>query len=94
MIIHINSNIIKSNSKHDKNDAPISIRKTKSAKVLYRCHELLINVPIKIVYDKINPLPCGAKVWIETRSKCIVEETTTNKGNTGRILHEFNLILD
>lgn len=85
MIIHINSNIIKSNSKHNKNDPPVSIRDTKSGKVIHRCHDLNITVPTRIVYDKEKPLPCGAKVWIEINNRYVkpqVEEMEFRNGHT------------
>ena len=65
MFIHINSNVIKSNKKHNKMDPPITVRRVKS-KVEARYHELIIDGPCKIVYAPDRPLPCGARVWIET----------------------------
>ena len=44
MFIHINSNVIKSNKKHNKMDPPITVRRVKS-KVAGRYHELFIDGP-------------------------------------------------
>ena len=67
MFIHINSNVIKSNKKHNKMDPPITVRRVKS-KVEARYHELIIDGPCKFVYAPDNPLSCGARVWSETDS--------------------------
>ncbi len=86
MIIHINSNIIKANTKHDKNDPPISIRRTKSGKVLHRCHDLNITVPTRIQYYRHKPLPCGAKVWIEIHNREINPQVEVMEFSNGDIL--------
>ena len=70
MIIHVNSNTIKSNRKRGESTPPLSIRKTKSAKAEY-CHEVGIKdangvVIARVVYHPDSPLSCGAQVWIET----------------------------
>lgn len=70
MIVHVNSNTIKANRKHGTHTAPLSIRKTRSAKATY-CHELMIldkdgTVVARVVYEPENPLSCGAQIWIET----------------------------
>lgn len=66
MIIHINSHIIRSNINSDVKLPPISVRKTRSGKVISRHFELDIKGPCKIIYNPNKPLPCGARVWIET----------------------------
>lgn len=69
-IIHVNSNTIRSNRKHDKNDPPLSIRKTRSAKAVYAHQVNLVDqqgqVVARIVYQPESPLSCGAQIWIET----------------------------
>jgi hypothetical protein len=65
MIVHVNSNMIRSNAKHGDNKPPLTVRKNKTA-IVNRCHELEIKGASKIVYRPDNPLPCGAKVWVET----------------------------
>jgi len=35
------------------------------------CHEVIIDSPCKVIYSPDKPLPCGAKVWIETEGNII-----------------------
>jgi len=71
--IHIKSNTIKSNKKRDKNDPPITIRKGRS-KVIGYVHSVKILGESTVKYCPNNPLPCGAKVWIETDSEIEIGE--------------------
>jgi hypothetical protein len=69
-IVHVNSNTIRSNKKHQAEQPPLSVRKTRSAKAAY-CDEVEIfdglgNVVARVVYQPSTPLSCGAQVWIET----------------------------
>ncbi len=69
MIIHVNSNTIRSNRKHGKIDSPLTVRETRSGKALY-CDRVEIcdangNVVATVVYEPDSPLSCGAQVWIE-----------------------------
>lgn len=63
IIIHINSNIIKSNKHKSKSEREpvIAIKGAINSYV----HELVIPAPCRIVYEPDKPLSCGAKVWIE-----------------------------
>lgn len=66
-IIHVNQHNIKANSKGE--NLPVITCKTyKSNKY---ANEAIIygkdgSVVAKIIYSPNKPLPCGAKVWIET----------------------------
>jgi hypothetical protein len=69
-IVHVNSNTIRSNRKHQREQPPLSVRKTRSARALY-CSEVEIydelgNVVARVVYQPSTPLSCGAQVWVET----------------------------
>lgn len=69
-IIHVNSNVIRSNRKRGESNPPLSVRKTRSAKAIY-ANEVLLkdslgNVIAAVVYKPETPLSCGAQVWIET----------------------------
>ena len=77
--IHINSNKIKSNSKHGKTDPVVTIRQ--GQKVVMYAHEVLIKGPSKVIYSPDKPLSCGAKVWIEVEDNIDVE---------GIVLDEFS----
>lgn len=68
--VHVNSNTIKSNAKHDENEPPLTIRTSQHKEY---CHEVVLLgqdglEAARVVYRPNNPLSCGAKVWIETRS--------------------------
>lgn len=62
--VHINSNTIKSNAKHGRNDPVVTVRK--GSKVLDRGLRVTVHGPSQVVYEPNDPLSCGAKVWIET----------------------------
>ena len=71
-IIHINQHIIRRNSKRGEREPVITCKTYKDNTY---CHEVIINKHTKIVYRPDNPLPCGAKVWIETEGEIkILEE--------------------
>ena len=36
-------------------------------------HEVKIEGPSKVVYSPDKPLPCGARVWIETEEKVVLD---------------------
>lgn len=67
-IIHVNQHVIRSN--HKKNERfPVLSVKTGSTNTY--AHEVIIkdeqgNPVARVVYSPGKPLPCGAKVWIET----------------------------
>lgn len=68
-VLHVNQHNIKANAKGA--DLPVltvkdwrNNRKGNEAKILDRNGELVA----RLVYSPDKPLPCGAKVWIETYS--------------------------
>ena len=67
-IVIINRNVIASNKKHNKQDAPISIRRGKNGKPHYQS-EYVFDGRGKIVYSPDKPLKCGATVWLEIDEK-------------------------
>ena len=69
-IIHVNMHKIRSNKKNDTNDPVITVKTYKSNNY---AHEVDIQGPSKIVYSKDKPLPCGARVWIETEEKVVLD---------------------
>lgn len=72
--IHINRNIIQYNQKHD-TAFPVC-RVQEGNKVRY-CREVYWDGPSKMIYRPENPLPCGAKLWIETEAEVdLIEECT------------------
>ena len=69
-IIHVNMHKIRSNKKNNTDDPVITVKTYKSNNY---AHEVDIQGPSKIVYSKDKPLPCGARVWIETEEKVVLD---------------------
>lgn len=65
-IIHVNQNVIRSNLKHGTNRPALTFRKGRNGKKATPAHEVEILGPSKIIHSPHDPLPCGARVWIET----------------------------
>jgi hypothetical protein len=69
-IVHVNSNVIRSNRKRGETIPPLSVRKTRSAKATYADRVVIKdsfgNTVATVVYEPETPLSCGAQVWIET----------------------------
>ena len=68
--IHINQHVIRSNKKNGTNEPVITVKTSKSNDY---AHEVEIKGPSKIIYSPDKPLPCGAKVWIETEEKIVLD---------------------
>ena len=71
-IIHVNQHKIKRNAKTGERQSVLTVKTYKSNTY---CHEAVIDGPSKVVYSPDKPLPCGARVWVETNSNvtCIKE---------------------
>ena len=65
-IVHVNQHKIRSNARSGARDPVFTVKTYKSNTY---AHEVEIGGPCKIVYSPDKPLPCGAKVWIETESE-------------------------
>ena len=68
--IHINMHVIRSNKKNGTNDPVITVKTYKSNTY---GHEVEILGKSKVVYNPKNPLPCGARVWIETDCDVLID---------------------
>jgi hypothetical protein len=68
--IHINRHRIQANAKHGINEPVITVKRGKST---YYGHQVFIAGPSHVIYRPEKPLPCGAKVWIETRATVSVD---------------------
>lgn len=62
-IIHVNQHAIRRNSKTGGNEPVLTV---KTYKTNTYAHEVTVNGPCRVVYSPDKPLPCGARVWIET----------------------------
>jgi len=61
-IIHVNQHIIKRNAKTGEREPPLTV---KTYKTNTRCNRADFQNG-RVIYSPDKPLPCGAKVWIET----------------------------
>ena len=73
--VHVNQHRIRRNSKTGERSPVLTVKTYKSNDY---CHEVQIEGPCKVVYRPDKPLPCGAKVWIETDSKVICKLWSEN----------------
>lgn len=78
-IIHVHQQVIKSNTKHGRNDPPLTIKTYKTQK---NAHFAMIIGPSLVIHSPHKPLPCGAKVWIETHGDVLCDEAILEKNNT------------
>ncbi|MEB3278232.1 MAG: DNA-binding protein, partial [Lyngbya sp.] len=62
-IIHVNSQRIRQNQKHQEQLPVISVKKGQT-----NTYGHIVEIPrgCRVVYSPDKPLPCGARVWIET----------------------------
>ena len=72
--IHINQHKIRSNKKNNTNDPVITVKSSKSNTY---ASEVDILGKSKLVYRPLKPLPCGARVWIETEDKIVLDNGFT-----------------
>ena len=68
--IHVNQHIIKKNAKTGKREPVITV---KTSKQNVYGHTVEVQGASKVVYSPDKPLSCGAKVWMETKEVCIVD---------------------
>lgn len=72
--IHINQHIIRSNKKNGTEEPVITVKTSKSNTY---AKEVDILGKSKLVYRPTKPLPCGARVWIETEDKIVLDNGLT-----------------
>jgi hypothetical protein len=69
-ILHVNQAVIAKNRKEGTNLPPLIVRDYRGSKP---AHEAEILGPSKLVYRPHDPLDCGARLWLETRSPVMVD---------------------
>jgi len=69
--IHINQHVIRANKKNNTTDPVITVKTSKSN--VY-ANEVEILGKSKLIYRPDKPLACGARVWIETNEKVILDQ--------------------
>jgi hypothetical protein len=67
--IHINQHRIRANKKHNTNEPVITVKTYKSNEY---GHDVQILGESRVVYSPNKPLPCGARVWIETEAPVVI----------------------
>ena len=72
--IHINQHIIKSNKKNGMEEPVITVKTSKSNTY---ANEVEIFGKSKLIYSPNKPLSCGARVWIETDEKIVLDNGIT-----------------
>lgn len=68
-VIHVNQHRVRSNHQTGSRDSVITVKTYKENRY---GHEVQILGPARVVYRPDKPLPCGAKVWIETDAEVVV----------------------
>lgn len=68
-VIHVNQHRVRSNHQAGSRDPVITVKTYKENRY---GHEVQILGPSRVVYRPDKPLPCGAKVWIETDAEVVV----------------------
>lgn len=63
--IHVNQHVIRANRKLGAADPPIRI---KTYRENVSASSVMIEGPSELIYRPDDPLSCGARLWIETRS--------------------------
>lgn len=66
--IHVNQHNIRANAKGD--NKPVLTVKTYKENI--KCNAVKIAGPSEVIYSPDNPLPCGAKVWVETEADVVI----------------------
>lgn len=63
--VHVNQFVIRANRRTGANEPPISIQTSRG---VHRARTVEIDGPSRLVYAPEHPLPCGARLWVETRA--------------------------
>lgn len=69
-IIHVNQHVIRRNAKTGERKPVLSVKTYNNNEY---AHEVVVHGPCRIRYSPDKPLPCGARVWIETESPVTTE---------------------
>lgn len=72
-IVTVNRGVIDRNRKRSENMPPVRAARGKYGAVQYG-HVIKLDTvpPVYFMHDQNNPLPHGARVWVETEAKAIV----------------------
>jgi len=71
--IHVNQHHIRHNSKADPSDH-LPVFTVKTSKKNWKATKVDVRGDSRMVYRPNDPLPCGARVWMETYAEVVVAE--------------------
>jgi hypothetical protein len=77
--IHVNQHVIRQNRRSAELAPPLSVKTYKSNSYAF---EVEVHGPCRVVYSPERPLPCGARVWIETDGDVTLHD---GSGETSRL---------
>lgn len=71
-ILHVNQHVIRANAKGGSSEPPIIVRNYKGRVSAHEV-ELVVDGKVvgKFVYRPHDPLPCGARLWLESDSNTL-----------------------
>ena len=72
-VIVVNRHVVAANRKRELKEPPLRVSLGKHGKPRYGS-TIVCTSPSTIIYDPVNPLPCGATAWIETYGNVIITE--------------------
>lgn len=72
--IHVNQHKIRSNLKNNTTEPVLTVKTSKSNDY---ANEVEILGKSKLIYKPNKPLACGARVWIETDEKIVLDNGVT-----------------
>jgi hypothetical protein len=67
--IHVNQHVIRRNTRTGEREPPVTV---KTSRANHRARSVRIEGASEVVYSPDRPLPCGARVWIETKAPVLV----------------------
>jgi hypothetical protein len=73
-IIHVNQQTIRQNIKKRRPDPVVTVRVGSKTEYGY---EVEIRGSSRVIYSPHHPLPCGARLWIETESDVVIDGKRT-----------------
>ena len=65
-VIHVNQHAVRRNTKAATPEPVLTVKTYKSNT---KANAVTIDGPSRVVYSPDKPLPCGARVWIETEAE-------------------------
>jgi hypothetical protein len=64
--IHVDRHVLARNKKHNENERAITVQTSKGP---LKGHRVIIYGTSDVIQNEEQPLSCGARVWVETKSE-------------------------